>query len=63
MDEIEFMRQFKAKRFAKEVLRRKENGEYNSYYYIWRHGGVGAAQNNRIYLRFRTTVGGYYDAD
>ena len=63
VDEIEFMRQFKAKRFAKEVLRRKENGEYNSYYYIWRHGGVGAAQNNRIYLRFRTTVGGYYDAD
>ena len=63
LDEIQFMRDFKAKRFNKEVLRRKENDEFNSYYYIWRHGGVGSAQNNKVYVRFRTSIGGYYDGE
>lgn len=62
-DEIDFMRNFKIKRFNNEVSRRHENGEPNSYYYIWRHAGVGSAQNNQVYLRFRTTVGGYYDPE
>ena len=61
--EIEFMRNFKFKRFEKEVKRRKDEDEYNSYYYIWRHGGVGSARNNQAYLRFRTTIGGYYDPE
>ena len=59
--EIDFMKNFKLKRFNKEVSRRKNEDEYNSYYYIWRHGGVGSARNNQVYLRFRTTIGGYYD--
>lgn len=63
LKDIEFMRMFKAKRFNKEVLRRKDNQEYNSYYYIWQHGGVGQGQNNKIYVRFRTTVGGYYNPE
>ena len=62
-DEIDFMRNFKLKRFNKEVERRAENGEANSYYYIWRHPGVGSARNNQVYLRFRTTIGGYYNPD
>ncbi len=61
IDEIDFMRNFKNKRFEKEVERRKENGEKNSYYYIWKHAGLGSASNNQVYLRFRTTIGGYYD--
>ena len=61
IDEIDFMRNFKNKRFEKEVERRKENGEKNSYYYIWKHSGLGSASNNQVYLRFRTTIGGYYD--
>ena len=61
VDEIEFMRNFKQKRFDKEVLKRKENNDFNSYYYIWRHGGVGSARKNKAYVRFRTTIGGYYD--
>ena len=60
LDEIEFMRNFKRKRFNKEVSRRKDNDEFNSYFYIWQHGGVGSAQNNKVYIRFRTTIGGYY---
>ena len=63
IDEIEFMRNFKIKRFEKEVERRKNEGEKNSYYYIWRHAGLGAASNNQAYLRFRTTIGGYYDPE
>ncbi len=63
VEEIEFMRNFKQKRFNKEVSRRHDSGEYNSYYYIWRHGGVGAAQNSKVYVRFRTTVGGYYNPE
>ena len=63
LDEIKFMQNFKLKRFNHEVERRKENNEYNSYYYIWRHGGVGAARNNQVYLRFRTTIGGYYEPE
>lgn len=61
LDEIQFMKSFKTKRFNKEVSRRKDNGEFNSYYYIWQHGGVGSAQNNKVYVRFRTTIGGYYN--
>ena len=60
LDEIQFMKSFKTKRFNKEVSRRKDNGEFNSYYYIWQHGGVGSAQNDKVYVRFRTTIGGYY---
>ncbi len=63
LDEIEFMKKFKTKRFNKEVLRRKDSGEFNSYYYIWMHAGVGSAANNQAYLRFRTTVGGYYEPE
>ena len=63
LDEIQFMRNFKGKRFNKEVSRRKDNDEYNSYYYIWQHGGVGSARNNKVYVRFRTTIGGYYNPE
>lgn len=63
LEEIQFMRDFKKKRFNREVSRRKDNDEYNSYYYIWQHGGVGSAQNNKVYVRFRTTIGGYYDPE
>ena len=63
LKEIEFMKKFKNKRFNKEVDRRKKNNEFNSYYYIWMHAGVGSARNNQAYLRFRTTVGGYYDPE
>ncbi len=63
VDEIEFMRNFKQKRFSREVSRRHDSDEYNSYYYIWRHGGVGAAQNSKVYVRFRTTIGGYYNPE
>jgi len=59
--EIEFMRNFKNKRFNREVQRRRDGDEFNSYYYIWKHAGVGSARNNQVYLRFRTTIGGYYD--
>ena len=61
LSEIDFMRNFKLNRFDMEVENRKQAGEPNSYYYIWKHGGVGAASNNQAYLRFRTTIGGYYD--
>ena len=63
LDEIDFMKNFKNKRFSREVNRRKENDEFNSYYYIWMHAGVGSARNNQAYLRFRTTVGGYYNPE
>ncbi|MCQ2970542.1 MAG: Coenzyme F420 hydrogenase/dehydrogenase, beta subunit C-terminal domain [archaeon] len=63
IEEIEFMRNFKEKRFQKEIKHRKESGKANSYYYLWRFGGVGMGQKGRAYLRFRTTIGGYYDAD
>ena len=63
LDEIQFMRNFKQKRFNKEVLRRKDHDEFNSYYYIWQHGGVGSARNNKVYIRFRTTIGGYYNPE
>lgn len=61
--EIDFMRDFKEKRFQKEISHRKETGKSNSYYYLWRFGGVGMGQKGKAYLRFRTTIGGYYDAD
>lgn len=61
VSEIEFMRNFKLNRFDMEVENRKQAGEPNSYYYIWKHGGVGAASNGQAYLRFRTTIGGYYE--
>lgn len=61
--DIDFMKSFKEKRFNKEVLRRQENDIYNSFYYIWKHAGVGSARNNRVYLRFRTTIGGYYNPE
>ena len=61
--EIDFMRDFKEKRFQKEIAHRKETGKSNSYYYLWRFGGVGMGQKGKAYLRFRTTIGGYYDAD
>ena len=61
--EIDFMMDFKEKRFQKEIAHRKETGKSNSYYYLWRFGGVGMGQKGKAYLRFRTTIGGYYDAD
>ena len=63
LKKIDFMRNFKNKRFKKEVLRRENEKEFNSYYYIWSHGGVGMGQKGKAYVRFRTPIGGYYDAD
>ena len=61
--QIDFMKNFKLKRFNREVERRKSEGLKNSYYYIWRHAGLGSATNNQVYLRFRTTIGGYYEPE
>lgn len=45
--EIDFMRDFKEKRFQKEIAHRKETGKSNSYYYLWRFGGVGMGQKGK----------------
>ncbi|WP_197017420.1 hypothetical protein [Methanobrevibacter oralis] len=63
MERIDFMKSFKNKRFNKEVLKRAQEKAFNSFYYIWGHGGVGMGQKGKAYVRFRTPIGGYYDAD
>ncbi|WP_455644856.1 Coenzyme F420 hydrogenase/dehydrogenase, beta subunit C-terminal domain [Methanosphaera sp.] len=61
--DLNFMRNFKMKRFQKEITRREENNEYNSYYYIWKHGGVSKGRNGLCFIRFRAYISGYYDTE
>ena len=63
LERIDFMKSFKNKRFNKEVLKRAREKAFNSFYYIWGHGGVGMGRKGKAYVRFRTPIGGYYDAD
>lgn len=63
LGDIDFLRNFKIKRFNREVERREHNNEFNSFYYIWRFAGVGCGQKGLAYIRFRATIGGYYNPD
>ncbi|MDD4593987.1 MULTISPECIES: Coenzyme F420 hydrogenase/dehydrogenase, beta subunit C-terminal domain [unclassified Methanobrevibacter] len=60
---IQKMREFKEKRFKKEVARREKENQYNSYYYNGDYGGIGQAQNGFNFVRFRSNPAGFYDAD
>lgn len=61
--DIDFLRKFKLKRFNKEVQRREDNNEFNSFYYLWKYPGVGCGQKGLAYIRFRANIGGYYNPD
>ncbi len=60
IEEITKMQDFKTKRFNKEVAKRKEEGKYNSYYYLGDYGGVGQGQNGYRFIRHKSTASGYY---
>jgi coenzyme F420 hydrogenase subunit beta len=62
-ENIDMMKNFKEKRFQKEIARREEEKQYNSYYYNGDYGGVGQGQKGLNFIRFRANPAGFYDAE
>lgn len=63
VEEIDKLKEFKEKRFQKEIQRREEEKQYNSYYYNGDYGGVGQGQQGLNFIRCRANPAGFYDAD
>ncbi|ACX72612.1 nitrite and sulphite reductase 4Fe-4S region [Methanocaldococcus vulcanius M7] len=60
VEAINKLRNKKLKRFKKEVERRKETGEYISFYWIADYGGIGKRADGNYFIRIRAKPGGWY---
>ncbi|MFA0832808.1 MAG: Coenzyme F420 hydrogenase/dehydrogenase, beta subunit C-terminal domain [Methanobacterium formicicum] len=61
-EEIERLRQFKLKRFQKELERRKEDEEFISFYWASDYAGVASRADGTYFIRIRAKPAGWYEA-
>ncbi len=50
-------------RFTEEINRRSREGEYNSYYYIWKYPGCTEGRNGLVNILLPTPLAGIYNLD
>ncbi len=60
---IEKLKELKLNRFKKELERRKENNEYNSFYWLADYGGIGKRADGNRFIRIRAKPAGWYSID
>ena len=60
---VEKLRNFKLKRFRRELERRKENDEFVSFYWASDYAGVSKRSDGTYFIRIRAKPAGWYDVD
>ena len=60
---MEKLREFKLKRFQRELQRRKENDEFISFYWASDYAGVSKRADGTYFIRIRAKPAGWYDAE
>ena len=60
---IERLRKLKLKRFRREIEKRRENGDYISFYWTSDHPGVSERADGTYFIRIRAHPAGWYSPD
>ncbi len=60
VSKVQFLRDFKEKKFQKALKQRKDNDEFISYYWIDDYGGVGLRTDGKYFIRLRSKPSGFY---
>ena len=60
VSKVQFLRDFKEKKFQKALKQRKDNDEFISYYWIDDYGGAGLRTDGKYFIRLRSKPSGFY---
>ncbi|MDD6285338.1 Coenzyme F420 hydrogenase/dehydrogenase, beta subunit C-terminal domain [Methanosphaera sp.] len=60
LSKVQFLRNFKEKKFQKALKKRVENDEFISYYWNDYYGGVGLRTDGKHFIRLRANPSGFY---